>query len=100
MMELRACQRILRAGFTNLQSPALPQRSYAAQCVGIEAQARADLARARAPVTEMNRHAIVGMSRDYPRRTLHATSLEIQIDHVGVNRAVFAARTADLVIEF
>ena len=95
MMELRASERLLFAGFANLQSDALPLRIRGANEIGVEAGVRADLAGARASVTEMDGSAIICLARQDPRRPEHSTAVITELDHVAVDGAMLAAGAAD-----
>src|SRR5581483_2498878 len=99
MVKLRAGERILRAGFAKPETGAAPERRQIAQRVGVEAEAAAHLAGARAAVAEMNRRAAVGVAGRDPCRSAHAPAAVLDLVPVGVDRAVLAAGAADFVAD-
>src|ERR1051325_7370860 len=97
MVELRAGERILRAGFAKAQSHAAPERRQTAQGVGVEAEVVADLTGTGAAVAQVNGPPSVGGPGHDPRGWAHAPAAVFDIDHVRVDRAVLTAGATDFV---
>ena len=95
MMELGASERLLFAGFANLQSDALPMTIRCANEIGVEASVRPNPAGTRATITEMDSNAVIRLPRQDPCGTAHSTAVITELDHVAVNRAMLAAGAAD-----
>ena len=66
---------------------AMPQIVGAAERVGIEAYAVADLSCFGTSKTQVNDNGVVGLAGDDPNRCFDRSSLEGQFDHVGCNNA-------------
>ena len=75
MMELRASERMLLAGFANLQSDAVPMSIAVRMSIGIEAGVRPNPAGTRAAVAEMEGNAVVRMPRQNPCGAAHSTAV-------------------------
>src|SRR5262249_15792083 len=99
MMELRASEGILSAGFADLEAGTMPGSVGSWQNIRIESRVVSDSTRARTPVAEMYRNATIGVPWQNPRRTAELSSPIVQLDHVGVDRAALAAGGSDPIAE-
>ena len=92
---LPALERLLFAGFVDLQSAPLPLSIRTANKIGVEAGVRADPAGTRTTVTEMDGNAIIRLARQDPCGATDSAAAITELDHVAVDGAMLTAGVAD-----